>query len=150
MTNLKPLAIALMLMVGQQLSGVNAVVFFSVNIFESAHTSLNSFVENIIVGLVMVFATGLAAVFIDRLGRRILLITSALVMIITLYCLGLYFWIQKTHPALALTIDFLPLASLCLFIFAFSVGFGPIPWLMMSELFAPEVKGIDSAITCKI
>ena len=39
-----------MLMVGQQLSGVNAVIFFSVNIFNSAKTNLNSLLENIIVG----------------------------------------------------------------------------------------------------
>jgi facilitated trehalose transporter len=150
MTNLKPLAISLMLMVGRRMSGINAVIFYSVNIFESAHTSLNPFVENIIVGFVMVFATGLAAVFIDRLGRRMLLIISLPVTIIALYFLGLYFWIQKNHPALAETIDFLPLVTLCLFIFAFSVGIGPISFLMMSELFAPELKGIDSAISSKI
>ena len=33
-----------------------------------------------------------------------------------------------------------PLISLSVFVFAFSLGFGPIPWLMMSELFAPEVE----------
>ena len=69
-TNLKPLVIALMCMVGQQLSGVNAVIFFSVNIFEAAKTSLNSFIENIIIGLTQVVATALAALIIDRLGRR--------------------------------------------------------------------------------
>ena len=148
--NLRPLVVALMLMVGQQLSGVNAVIFFSVKIFESAKTNLNSLIENIIVGGVQVVSTALAAVLIDKLGRRILLISSALIMIISLYGLGLYFWIQKTHPELAKTISFLPLSSLCLYIFAFSIGFGPIPWLMMSEIFAPEVKGIASSISCKV
>ena len=147
--NLRPLVIALMLMVGQQLSGVNAVIFFSVKIFESAKTNLNSLIENIIVGGVQVVSTALAAVLIDKLGRRILLISSALIMIISLYGLGLYFWIQKTHPDLAKTISFLPLSSLCLYIFAFSIGFGPIPWLMMSEIFAPEVKGIASSISSR-
>ncbi len=69
-TNLKPLVIALMCMVGQQLSGVNAVIFFSVNIFEAAHTPLNSFVENIIIGATQVVATGIAALIVDKLGRR--------------------------------------------------------------------------------
>ena len=148
--NLRPLVVALMLMVGQQLSGVNAVIFFSVNIFNSAKTNLNSLLENIIVGGVQVVSTALAAVLIDKLGRRILLITSALIMIISLYGLGLYFWIQKNHPDLANTIGFLPLSSLCLYIFAFSIGFGPIPWLMMSEIFSPEVKGITSSISGKL
>lgn len=43
-------------------------------------------------------------------------------------------------------IKFLPLASLCLFILAFSVGFGPVPWLMLGELFGPEVREKASAI----
>ena len=48
--NLKPLIVALMLMLGQQLSGVNAVIFFSVTIFNAAKTSLPSLLENVIVG----------------------------------------------------------------------------------------------------
>ncbi len=80
---------------------------------------------------------------------RALLVTSALAMIVTLYGLGLYFWIQAHHPDVAKMIGFLPLSSLCLYIFAFSIGYGPIPWLIMSEIFAPEVKGFASSLTCK-
>jgi len=145
--NLKPLVVALVLMLGQQLSGVNAVIFFSVTIFNAAKTSLNSLIENVIVGGVQVVATAIAAILIDRLGRRVLLISSALVMIISLYGLGLYFWMLEHSPAEAGKLGFLPLSCLCLFIAAFSLGFGPIPWLMMSELFSPEVKGVTSSIS---
>ena len=48
---------------------------------------------------------------------------------------------------LAKKIEFIPVASLSLFVFAFSIGFGPIPWLMMSELFSPEVKSLESSIS---
>jgi len=132
---------------GQQLSGVNAVIFFSVTIFQAAKTQLNSLIENVIVGGVQVVATALAAILIDRLGRRILLLASALIMICSLYGLGLYFWMLQNNPEEAASISFLPLACMCLFIAAFSLGFGPIPWLMMSELFAPEVKGVTSSIS---
>ena len=43
-----------------------------------------------------------------------------------------------------------PLISLSVFVFAFSLGFGPIPWLMMSELFAPEVKSAEYKIANEI
>ena len=46
--NLKPLLISILLMFGQQFSGMNAIMFYGVNIFEAAHTKLDSFVENII------------------------------------------------------------------------------------------------------
>ena len=92
-------------------------------------------------------ATAMAAILIDRLGRRVLLLSSALVMIFSLYGLGLYFWMLEHNPAEAGQLGFLPLSCLCLFIAAFSLGFGPIPWLMMSELFSPEVKGVTSSIS---
>ena len=96
---------------------------------------------------VQVVATAIAAILIDRLGRRVLLLSSALVMIFSLYGLGLYFWMLEHNPAEAGQLGFLPLSCLCLFIAAFSLGFGPIPWLMMSELFSPEVKGVTSSIS---
>ena len=71
--NLKPLVVALVLMLGQQLSGVNAVIFFSVTIFNAAKTSLNSLIENVIVGGVQVVATAIAAILIDRLGKDFLI-----------------------------------------------------------------------------
>ncbi len=146
--NARPLVVALMLMVGQQLSGVNAVIFFSVTIFNAAKTDLNSLIENVIVGGVQVGATALAALMIDRLGRRVLLITSALIMIISLYGLGVYFWfLDSRGDKFVQSFSFLPLASLCLFIFAFSIGFGPIPWLMMSEIFSNDAKGLASSIS---
>jgi len=145
--NLRPLIIAFVLMLGQQLSGVNAVIFFSVTIFNAAQTQLDSLLENVILGGVQVIATALAAILIDRLGRRVLLLSSALIMIFSLYGLGLFFWMLQNSPDEAASISFLPLACMCLFIAAFSLGFGPIPWLMMSELFSPEVKGVTSSIS---
>lgn len=52
--NLKPLLLTLIIMFGQQTSGINAVLFYSVSIFESAKTPLNSYVENIIIGVAQV------------------------------------------------------------------------------------------------
>ena len=96
-----------------------------------------------------VCATVISTLLIDKLGRRILIMTSAILMIISLYGLGLYFWILDHNPQLAFGISILPLISLCMFIFGFSIGFGPIPLLLMSEMFSPEAKGIASSITSK-
>ena len=83
------------------------------------------------------------------LGRRILLFASASLMIFASYWLGVYFWFLKYDTIYALKIHFLPLSSLCLFIIAFSIGYGPIPLLIMSELFPPEAKGAASSIISK-
>merc|ERR550539_1664615 len=49
-------------------------------------------------------------------------------------------------PEVKSKVSFLPLPSLCIYVLAFSLGFGAIPWLMMSELMAPEVKSLSSSI----
>ena len=84
----RPLFISLALMFGQQMSGVNAVLFFCVSIFEDAGTELNSFVEAIIVAGVQVVGTVAAAAVVDKAGRRLLLVLSDIVMVVALIGLG--------------------------------------------------------------
>merc|ERR1719391_1241603 len=86
------------------------------------------------------------AVFMDKLGRRILLNMSSIFMGISLAVLGWYFYIAEYNKDLAAKIDILPVASLSIFVAFFSIGFGPIPWLMMSELFSPDIKSMASSI----
>jgi hypothetical protein len=84
----RPFVICLVLMFGQQMSGASAVTFFVVHIFDAAGTSLNSFVETIIVMLVQVVATIISALVIDRLGRKILYIVSGILTVVALTALG--------------------------------------------------------------
>ena len=148
-SNLAPFIISLWLMLGQQFSGMNAVMFYCVSIFQQSGSSLNSNVANIIVSGVMIAATIIAALVMDRAGRRILLNLSSSIMVISIGVLGAFFYIADNmgDEDLAKKIEFIPVASLSLFVFAFSIGFGPIPWLMMSELFSPEVKSLASSIS---
>ena len=85
-----------------------------------------------------------AALVMDRLGRRILLLVSALFMTVSISLLGMYFYFAKHEPDVAQSMAILPVVSLSVFVAMFSIGFGPIPWLMMSELFSPEVKKYEN------
>ena len=68
-------------------------------------------------------------------------------MALSISSLGAYFYVLNVlGKDEANKISFLPLPSLCIYVLAFSLGFGAIPWLMMSELMAPEVKSISSSI----
>jgi SP family facilitated glucose transporter-like MFS transporter 8 len=60
--------------------------------------------------------------------------------------LGLCFHLQEQEYDVS-SISWLPLASVAVFIVVFSMGFGPIPWIMLGELFPSNVKGIASAVT---
>lgn len=140
------LIIALGLMTFQQLSGINAVIFYSGKIFESSTSSLSATTASIIIGVVQVLATYSSTLLVDKAGRRILLLVSSTVMAVCLTALGLYFYLQS-HGHDVSSISWLPLASVAMFIIVFSMGFGPIPWIMLGELFPSNVKGIASAVT---
>lgn len=143
--NRKALLSSLGLMVFQQLSGVNAVIFYTVPIFKSAGSSLPPDVAAIIVAIVQVAIAYTAAMIIEKAGRRYFLITSSTGMLLCLAALGMYFHLQKLEISFS-GLGILPLASLVLYIVAFSLGFGPVPWMIMGELFAPEIKGVASGL----
>ncbi|XP_037951628.1 facilitated trehalose transporter Tret1 isoform X1 [Teleopsis dalmanni] len=143
--NLKPLAISLGLMFFQQLSGINAVIFYTVQIFEDAGSTIDSNVCTIIVGIVNFMATFIATVLIDRLGRKILLYISDLAMIVTLFVLGGFFYC-KTNGMDVSNVGWLPLASFVIYVVGFSLGFGPIPWLMMGEILPAKIRGSAASV----
>lgn len=138
--NVRALIVSLGLMIFQQFSGINAVIFYSNTIFASAGSSLDPNISNIIVGVVQVIVTGIATILVDKAGRRALLLFSDFVMALCLGVLGFYFFLKERGDDVS-QISFLPLLSVVFFIVVFSLGYGPIPWMMVGELFAPEVKG---------
>lgn len=95
-----------------------------------------------------VIATLGSTVLIDRAGRKILLVVSDFVMSVCLAALGLYFYLSTFTDMKAYS--FVPLTSLALYIVFFSIGFGPIPWMIMSEIFPPKVKGIASSVSASL
>lgn len=138
--------ICVSLMFFQQFSGINAVIFFSVSIFKSAGSNLDPNICAIIVGVVQVLMTFVAATLVERAGRKVLLLLSSTVMCLCLAVLGVYFHL-KDHGHDVSNIGIIPLLSLVLFIVCFSLGYGPIPWMMMGEMLASDIKSIATSFT---
>ena len=68
-------------------------------------------------------------------------------MAICTLLLGVYFYLMYDKQDTS-SLGWLPLTSVCLFIIVFSLGYGPIPWMMVGELFAPHIKGFASSLSC--
>ena len=94
-----------------------------------------------------VFATFFASLVVDRLGRRILLIVSAFAMASCTIVMGAYFYMQDLDPHEMESLGWLPVTALCIFIVTFSIGFGPVPWLMLGEVFGQDVKGLAGSLS---
>lgn len=100
---------------------------------QDSGSKINENLSSIIVGLVNFFSTFLATVFIDKLGRKVLLFISGGTMTLMLGVLGGYFYFKNSNYDVS-DYSFIPLLSFVTFVLGFSAGFGPIPWLMMGEI----------------
>ncbi|KAL9961390.1 hypothetical protein ACROYT_G030315 [Oculina patagonica] len=159
----KPLIISIGLMIFQQFCGINAVLFNAAHIFAVAGFS-NGKLVSIAVGLVQFVGTGLACLLMDKAGRRILLWTTALGMCLSLLGLGIYFEVyipppkdsgsasdtvsllgSISHSVPANKISWLSILCIGLFILMFALAWGPVPWLVMSEIFPLRARGPASS-----
>lgn len=130
----KPLLLAVLLAMFQQFCGINAIMYYSTKIFATAGGSTNAaFASSVWVGLINVVFTFVAICFVDRAGRRPLLLVGTALQAIALGSVG---WMFHTGE------NGLPLLfSVILFIAAFSMAMGPLTWLILSEIFPNKVRG---------
>ncbi|KAK4490320.1 hypothetical protein RD792_000988 [Penstemon davidsonii] len=143
-----PLMIGIGLLVLQQLSGVNGVIFYSTTIFESAGiTSSNS--ATVGVGAVQVIATAVATWLVDKTGRRILLILSSSGMAVSLLLVAVSFFLKgfvEKDSTMYGVLGILSVVGVVGMILFFSLGMGPIPWLIMSEILPIKIKGLAGSL----
>lgn len=109
------------------------MIFYVSKIFEAAKSSLNADYASIIVGAVHVGGTFIATIIVDKAGRKILLLLSSSVLTLMMIALGVFFYLQDNAPEEADKITWVPLVSLCAYILFFAIGYGPVPWVMISE-----------------
>lgn len=144
-STLKALLIAFGLMFFQQFSGINAIILYSSDIFNKSGVSFDPKFASILVAAFQVVATFISSLIVDKLGRRVLLIISLSVMGLSSVLIGSYFTVQIHHltdKSVLNSLGFVPTVSLCIFIIVFSLGIGPIPWMISSEIFSPHLKSI--------
>lgn len=130
----RPLFIAVLLMVFSQFSGINAIMYYSTEIFTTAHVGVkDSFAASTIIGLVNLVFTFVAIALVDKAGRRPLLLFGLTAQVIALGFAGWMFHVGGHGIAL--------LAAIVAFIAAFAMALGPIPWILCSEIFPMRIRG---------
>uniref|UniRef100_W4VS11 Putative sugar transporter n=1 Tax=Phaedon cochleariae TaxID=80249 RepID=W4VS11_PHACE len=128
----------------QQVSGINAVMFYSQIIFEESGTTLNPEYCTIIVIFTQFLSSFLTPCIVDRYGRKLILLLSAMGMVVAEVPLGTYCYLKRRGASTELC-AFVPVMSLAIFIVFFNMGFGPLPWTMLSELLPAKMKSVATA-----
>ncbi|KAH9730077.1 Sugar transporter ERD6-like 7 [Citrus sinensis] len=140
---LRSVTIGVGLMVFQQFGGINGICFYTSTIFESA--GFSSSVGTIIYAILQVVVTGLNTIVIDRAGRKPLLLVSATGLVLGCLLVGVSFFL-KDHELGLESVPALAVTGILLYIAAFSAGMGAVPWVVMSEIFPINIKGVGGSL----
>lgn len=141
-----PFGLVVGVLVFQQVSGIDTVLFYTVSIFEASGSFVNNYLATILVGLVQVLATFVSLFIIDRYGRKPLLIFSGAFMAVSMAALGFYFYVHERQYPVAKSLGLLPVISLMVFIAAFALGYCNVPFLLMGELLPVGQRSILSSV----
>src|SRR4030095_8734497 len=148
----RPLVIGLGLAVFQQITGINAVIYYSDRIFAAAGFSTpqaQTMATTWAIGAVNVLATLIAIAFIDKLGRRPLLLARLVGMCVSLVAVGLAFF-SAGKGAMSSTAGVVTLIALVVFIISFAFSLGPVVWTVINEIFPGRVRGRAVAVATAV
>ena len=136
---LKPIMLAVAIAMFNQLSGINAIIFYAPHIFETAGagTQLASF-QSVIIGFTNLIVTMAAMAIIDHFGRRRLMIVGSIGYIVSLIATAYAFY---THSGGKFV-----LISLIVFIASHAFGQGAVIWVFIGEIFPNRVRARGQAL----
>lgn len=137
------IVVGVLLSIFQQFVGINAVLYYAPLMFSNMGASTDTaLLQTIIVGAANVVFTVVAMLTVDRLGRKPLLIAGALIMAVSMLALGILFSARE--------MGLLSLCMVILYIGGFALSWGPIVWVMLSEIFPNTIKARAMAIAVAV
>ncbi|XP_063876860.1 uncharacterized protein LOC135109384 isoform X2 [Scylla paramamosain] len=138
--NLRPVVLVLSFFVLRELGGRSCIMMYTVYIFRDAGVELDAFTCTVLVGAARLVCTCVTAGILDHVGRRPLLISTAVVAAVSQSVCGLFLFLQVPGASLV------PLVAVLVYIAAYGTGVGPIPWVYVGELVPSPVRSLGASI----
>ena len=130
--------VGILLSVFQQAIGINAVLYYAPRIFEKIGGGGDSMMQTVVMGCVNIVFTLVAIFTVEKVGRKPLLIVGSVGMAIGAFCVALC---DELHVE-----GILPVLSIIVYAAFFMMSWGPICWVLISEIFPNTIRGQAVAI----
>ncbi|KAG2469651.1 solute carrier family 2, facilitated glucose transporter member 6 [Polypterus senegalus] len=162
----KPILISVGMRFLQQMTGITPILVYLEPIFKQTKVILPAQFDAALVGAVRLISVTISASCMDKAGRKILLFVSSILMFLSTLSMGLYTDLIQSHYNASLVdmssvvnstqsdvlygvknpLTLIPLISTMVIIFGYAMGWGPITWLLMSEILPLNARGVASGL----
>jgi sugar porter (SP) family MFS transporter len=138
---LKPLLLVCMVAVFNQLDGINAVIYYTTDIFRMAGADkASALMQSVIVGLTNLVMTLVGMALIDRVGRKALLLVGSVTFVISH---ALAAWVFATHAQ-----GWIVIAAMMGVVGSHAYSQGAVVWVIINELLPNAIRASGSALAC--
>ncbi|TQD77673.1 hypothetical protein C1H46_036774 [Malus baccata] len=147
--NRPQLIIAIFIQIFQQFTGINAIMFYAPVLFKTlGFKSDASLYSSVITGAVNVLSTMLSIYFVDRPGRRVLLLEAGVQMFLSQLMVTIVMGLKVKDNVnnLGHGLGILVLVFVCTFVASFAWSWGPLGWLIPSETFPLEARSAGQSV----
>ncbi len=138
----------------QQFVGINVIFYYSSVLWRSVgFTEEKSLLITVITGFINILTTLVAIAFVDRFGRKPLLLMGSIGMTITLGILSVVFGgatVVNGQPTLTGTAGIIALVTANLYVFSFGFSWGPIVWVLLGEMFNNKIRAAALSVAAGV
>lgn len=131
--------VGIILAVLSQVQGINAIMYYAPEIFkELGQSSNDAFLQTLVIGIINLLFTFVAIFSVDKFGRKKLLLAGGIGMFLSLIVIGYLF--NSDYNGMGL------LVFILFYIACFAFSFGPITWIIISEIFPTKMRGVAMSV----
>eukprot|EP00871_Galdieria_phlegrea_P005462 jgi/Galph1/5917/GphlegSOOS_G4584.1 len=142
--NFRAVFLGVMLMIIQEFSGINAISYYMGTLLhKSGFSSLDAVYWSMLPGFCGILGTLPPVLFMDRLGRRMMILAPMTVVILSLAICGFSFLIPKTNTSGRTGMY---MVGVCIYELFWSQGLGPVPWVILGEVFPAYLRNHGMAV----
>ncbi|XAR66112.1 hypothetical protein NMG60_11012199 [Bertholletia excelsa] len=136
----------------QQVTGINVIAFYAPVLFRTIGLGESAaLMSNVLTGVVGIVTTGISMVVVDRLGRRVLLTFGGIQMLISQVLVGGLLGAELgDHGGLSKGCAIVVLILICIYVAGFGWSWGPLGWLIPSEIFPLEIRSAGQSINVAV
>ncbi len=133
------LIVGVTLMIFTQITGINAIMYYAPEVFKHAGSEAAvAFNDTVWVGLTNLVFTLLSMAFVDRLGRKMLLLIGVACMGVSLFLVGYAFHVQASGSGV--------LIAVLAYVASFAFSMGVVGWVLISEIYPTRTRGRAMAV----